>query len=159
MNVQPPWQKRAYAQKFGLHLFGDPGLFIEKEVFTLEPIREMGRDILNGTLYGIEEISLIELQTSVDPELNDLRIRKSKDVFTSYEKENGIPDEEKIKQASFKIKFAGAKSHRSVTISGSKARYTQDHNGKKVTEWLIATGIAIDGIIDEFDVEDPDGAD
>lgn len=159
MNVHSPWHKRAYAQNFGKHLFGDPGLFIEKEVFTLEPLRAQGRAILNGTMYGIEEIGLVELQTVADEELNDMRIRRSKDVFTSYERENGIPDDEKIKQASFRVRFAGAKSFRTVMVSGSRARYTQDHNGRHVTEWLIGTGIAADGRIDDSDVEDGDGAD
>jgi len=125
----------------------------------LEPIRTQGRAILNGSLYGIEEIALVELQTVADEELNDMRIRRSKDVFTSYERENGIPDDEKIKQASFRVRFAGAKSHRTVMVSGSRARYTQDHNGRHVTEWLIGSGIAADGRIDDSDVEDADGAD
>jgi hypothetical protein len=51
---------------------------------------------LDGTLYGIEEIALVELQTVADEELNDMRIRRSKDVFTSYERENGIPGDEVI---------------------------------------------------------------
>ncbi len=158
MNVQAPWHKRAYAENFGRHLFGDAGLFIEKEVFTLEPVRTLGRAILNGTMYGIDEIALVELQTVADEELNDIRIRRSKDVFSSYEKENGIPEDEKIKQACFRVRFAGAKSFRNVMVSGSRARYTQDHNGRHVTAWLIGTGIAAEGKIDESDLEDGDDA-
>lgn len=158
MNVQAPWHKKAYAENFGRHLFGDAGLFIEKEVFTLEPVRTLGRAILNGTMYGIDEIALVELQTVADEELNDIRIRRSKDVFSSYEKENGIPEDEKIKQSCFRVRFAGAKSFRNVMVSGSRARYTQDHNGRHVTAWLIGTGIAAEGKIDESDLEDGDDA-
>ncbi len=156
MNVQSPWHKNAYAQNFGKHLFGDPGLFIEKEVFTLEPLRTKGREVLNGTLYGIEEIMLVELQSVVDEELNDIRIRRSKDVFTSYENDGGALPDEKFKTACFRVKFAGAKSYRTVMVSGSRAKYTQDHNGRHVTAWLIGCGIAADGKIDDSDLEDGD---
>ena len=61
-----------------------------------------------------------------------------------------------IKQACFRVRFAGAKSFRNVMVSGSRARYTQDHNGRHVTAWLIGTGIAAEGKIDESDLEDGD---
>lgn len=158
MNVQAPWHKKAYAENFGKHLFGDPGLFTEKEVFTLTPLATKGRAVLNGTLYGIEEISLVELQSVVDEELNDLRIRRSKDVFTSYENENDgeLPSNEKFKQACFRVRFAGSKSYRNVMVSGSRAKYTQDQNGRHVTAWLVGCGIAVDGKIADSDVEDGD---
>lgn len=153
-NAQCGWQKKAYAKYLGEHIFGDEDLFEERTVFTLEPLRTKGREILKGTLYGIETIQLVEMQTVVDEETNDFRIRRSKDVFASYERENGIPPDEGIKQACFRVRFVGAKSWRTVVIAGSRARYTQDANGKHVTAWLEGTGIVIGGKLDEDAVED-----
>lgn len=152
-NAQCAWHKKAYAQYFGKHIFGDETLFEERVVFTLEPLRTVGREILNGTPYGIDAIQLTELQTVVDPEIDDLRIRRSKDVFTSYENEGGFPENEEIKQAGFRVRFANAKSWRNVTVCGSRARYTQDANGKHVTAWLEGTGIVIGGKLDPDAIE------
>lgn len=160
MNVQPPWHKRSYARNVGRHLFGDPDLFAERNVFTLQPLRDRGREVLDGTLYGIGEIALVELQSAVDEDLNDVRIRRSRDVFESYEREGGLPEEEELTQAGFRVRFAGAKSHRTVTVSGSRARYTQDRNGRHVTAWLQGNGFVIGGKIEAWDVEDGgDGGD
>ena len=159
MNAQISWHKRSYARNFGQYFFDDPDLFAERNVFTLMPIIERGRQILNGTLYGIEEIAMVELQSLVDEELNDVRIRRSKDVFTSYEREDGLPQNEDLTSASFRIRFVGAKSFRTVMVSGSKARYTQDRNGRHVTDWLQDNGFVIGGKIEDGDVEDGDGAD
>jgi len=159
MNVQPSWLRKVYAQHFGRHFFGDAGLFAEGEVFTLQPLRELGRRALEGAVYGIEEIALVELQTVADEALDDVRVRRSKDVFTSYEREKGLPADEELKQASFRIRFEGARSHRTVTVSGNRARYTQDHNGRRVTKWLRGSGFVIGENIEVGSLEEGEDAD
>lgn len=159
MNVQSRWQKQAYAENFGLWLFGNKSLFQEEPLYTLEPLRAKGAAALEGKIYGISKISLVELQSEVDEETNDMRIRRADDVFAAYAKEafeacDGNPDtggqvcylpaNEPLKVAKFAVAFEGSGRKRVVTVEvPNRAKYMQDKDGLCVTEWLRGSGFSL----------------
>ena len=159
MNVQARWQKMAYAQEFGELVFGNRSLFQEEPLYTLEPLRQKGRRVLEGRAFGIGSIALVELHTTVDENTNDVRIRRADDVFTAYHKEvwlNGesdeppendgslLPEGEPLALAKFSLQFEGSKRKRLVSIEvPNRAKYTQDKDGVRVTDWLRESGISL----------------
>ena len=159
MNVQARWQKMAYAQEFGELVFGNRSLFQEEPLYTLEPLRQKGRQVLEGRAFGIGSIALVELHTTVDENTNDVRIRRADDVFTAYHKEvwlNGesdeppendgslLPEGEPLALAKFSLQFEGSKRKRLVSIEvPNRAKYTQDKDGVRVTDWLRESGISL----------------
>lgn len=145
MNVVSRWQKEGYVKLFGRHLFGNETLFRETPKYTLQPIIDQGRGILEGKAYGLKEIRLAELSCKVNDDENDYRIRRSDDVFAAYENEGGIPTGEDLAWAKFAVKFEGSTSERTVTIQPpNRAKYTQDQNGARVTDWMTAKGFIVE---------------
>jgi hypothetical protein len=147
MNVQSRWQKKAYAENFGHWLFGDAHLFKEAPLYTLEPLRARGYDVLQGEAYGIDTIRLVELHSGVDEETNDVRIRRADDVLAAYQREgaeagaeaeNGsLLEGEPLLLAKFAVKFRDSGRERVVTVNPpNRAKYTQDRDGQCVTAWL-----------------------
>lgn len=137
MNVFSGWQKRGYSEKFGYWLFGDIDLFREAPLYTLEPLRTRKYEALEGEAYGIASVDLVELQSGVNEETNDLRIRRADDVLKAYEEEGGIPQCEPLRLAKFSVKFRDSGRERVVTVEPpNRAKYTQDRDGQCVTAWL-----------------------
>ncbi len=155
MNVQSRWQKTSYAENVGHWLFGDAHLFKEAPLYTLEPIRTRGYAALEGKAYGIESIRLTELQSLVDEDTNDLRIRRCDDVLSAYRKEEasmveaerpggGLLAGELLILAKFGVKFAESRKERVVTVEPpNRAKYTQDRDGLCVTSWLREGGFVL----------------
>ena len=145
MNVVSKWQKEGYAKLFGRHFFGNDALFQETPKYSLEPIIKRGRGVLEGTAYGLKQIRLTELSCKVDEDENDYRIRRSDDVFGSYEKESGLPKGEDLAWAKFAVKFEDGAGERTVTIQPpNRAKYTQDQNGARVTKWMEDFGFIVE---------------
>lgn len=144
MNVQSRWQKKAYAENFGYWLFGDGTLFKEAPLYTLEPLRTKGYKALECEAFGMDSIALTELQSGVDEDTNDVRIRRADDVLAAYQKEDGIPRNEPFKLAKFSVKFRESGRVRVVTINPpNRAKYTQDREGQCVTRWLRDAGFVL----------------
>jgi len=159
MNVQARWQRTAYAQGFGQWLFGDMSLFQEEPLYTLEPLLRYGRLALDGRAFGIASTALVELHSMVDEDTNDVRIRRADDVFAAYEKELGPGEEgdftpeqsglfllfeEPPVLAKFSVYFEASKRRRLVSIEApSRAKYTQDDDGARVTKWLREAGFSL----------------
>jgi hypothetical protein len=142
MNVMSRWQKEGYSRNFGEYLFGDPQLFTEEPVYTLQPLRERGRGALAGDVYGMSSIRLTELQCCLDEDTNDILIRRGDDVLRAYEKDGGFPAEPFI-SAKFCVNFKETGHERVVTVTPpNRAKYTQDRDGLCVTSWLRETFIA-----------------
>lgn len=145
MNVTSKWQKDGYAAHFGLHLFGDKTLFKEAPKYSLQPILTRGRSSLEGSAFGIAEIRLAELSFKVSVDDNDYRIRRSDDVFASYEREGGLPTGEEPASAKFGITFEDGAGERMLTIQPpNRAKYLQDQQGAKITKWMKGQGYIVD---------------
>lgn len=152
MNVVSKWQKEGYAKLFGQHLFRNASLFRETPKYTLRPIRTRGRGVLEGAAYGIKSVRLAELSCKVRDDENDYRIRRADDVFAAYENEDGIPNGEDLAWAKFGVTFEDSNSERMVTIQPpNRAKYTQDQNGARVTEWMAAHGFIVEQQPQEHD--------
>jgi hypothetical protein len=83
---------------------------------------------------------------------NDYRIRRADDVFAAYENEDGIPNGEDLAWAKFGVTFEDSNSERMVTIQPpNRAKYTQDQNGARVTEWMAAHGFIVEQQPQEHD--------
>jgi hypothetical protein len=152
MNVVSKWQKEKYAELFGHHLFGNKSLFRETPKYTLQPILDRGRGVLEGGAYGIKGIRLSELACKVDVDENDYRIRRADDVFSAYDNEGGIPNGEDLAWAKFAVKFEDGTGERTVTIQPpNRAKYMQDQNGTRITEWMKAHGFIVESAPQEHE--------
>ena len=120
---------------------------------------------MEGEAYGMDSIRLTELQSEVDEDTNDIRVRRADDVLAAYEREAalaegscpcvGLPDGEPFLLAKFAVKFRDSGRERVVTVNPpNRAKYTQDRDGLCVTEWLRGAGFVLprqhaQGIADE----------
>lgn len=134
-----------YCKILGKHLFGSQTFFDTsgREKYTLEPLRIDGRSALScSDVAGIESISLTELHWRFKSGQMHIQIHKANDVFGALSRNNfTIPEDATLIKASFKIKFKGSKSARTVTIRlPSAAIFGRDLDADIVNEWLQKRG-------------------
>jgi hypothetical protein len=154
INARSKGEKELYRTKFGKHLFGDEDIFPGTEKYTLDPLRELGEDALAlGDIDGIEWIKLREVQFFFAGNPWEVVTRKSDDVFALFKSRNkSFPEGGRIIRATFQVKFADAKTPRSVVIKPSNiAQFTRDDDSVLVEQWLEARGFIIKGEEQESD--------
>jgi hypothetical protein len=157
INARSKGEKELYRTKFGKHLFGDENIFPGKEKYTLDPLRELGEDSLAlGDIDGIEWIKLREVQFFFRGNPWEVVTRKSDDVFALFKsRDKSFPDSGRTIKATFQVKFADAKTPRSVVIKPPNiAHYTRDDDSVLVEKWLEARGFIIHAEADERDESD-----
>jgi len=154
INARSKGEKQLYRTKFGKHLFGDEDIFPGTEKYTLDPLRELGEDALAlGDIDGIEWIKLREVQFFFAGNPWEVVTRKSDDVFALFKSRNkSFPEGGRIIRATFQVKFADAKTPRSVVIRPSNiAQFTRDDDSVLVEKWLEARGFIINAEAEESD--------
>jgi hypothetical protein len=152
INARSKGEKELYRTKFGKHLFGDENIFPGTEKYTLDPLREQGEDSMAlGDIDGIEWIKLREVQFFFGGNPWEVVTRKSDDVFAMFKSRNkSFPEGGRIIRATFQVKFADAKTPRSVVIKPSNiAQFTRDDDSVLVEKWLEARGFIINAEAEE----------
>ncbi|MEN6386028.1 MAG: hypothetical protein ABFD79_12645 [Phycisphaerales bacterium] len=134
-----------YCKILGKHLFNNEAFFDTsgREKYTLEPLRTDGRAALScADVDGIEHISFTELYWRYNSNQMHIQMHKANDIFEALSvKKFTIPKDATLTKASFKIKFKGSKSTRTVTIRlPSAAIFGRDSDADVVNEWLKKRG-------------------
>lgn len=137
-----PWQKDLYRKAFGRFLFGDEEFFPGIAKFTLEPLRDDARAVLNCVdIRGLERVTLLFLEVLVN-EVEDYRqTHGSRNLlrcgFPSF------PLGSRIIEALFELKLRGLRKPRKLRICPSNvAIYKHDSYGECIEEWMFARGLA-----------------
>lgn len=147
INARSKGEKQLYRTHFGVLLFDDDRAFPGDAKYTLEPLRSLGAAALScADVDGIEKVTLREAQFYHPGEPDEIRTRRSSDLFARLEMTGQpFPEEGRIIRASFEIKFSGYRSPRVVTVRpGNVAQYTRDEASAPVEAFLKARGFIVD---------------
>jgi hypothetical protein len=146
INARSKGEKQVYCAQFGKHLFGDEQLFAGIEKYTLDPLRNDESDSLAvGGIENFDWIRLREVQILYGGNAWELVTHKSNDLFALLESRGQrFPQHGRIVRATFQVKFADAKTPRSVVIKPSNvAQFSRDDDSLIVEQWLTARGFSI----------------
>jgi len=132
-----------YRKKFGLHVFKNENFFPGSDKYTLDPLKDNGKDALAcDDIRGMEWIRLKEIRYFWGGPQREVEIRTATDLFAAWEGKNrSIPESARIIRASFLAKFTDAKIPRTVVIQPANiAKYTRDDDAVVVEEFLTKRG-------------------
>jgi hypothetical protein len=137
-------EKKKLRQLFGERLFGNPDHFAVRKEFTLNPLRDEGRDALAVTPgQGIERIVLVELLVWSENDFDACVRMTALDLFAYAEAEQreAIPRRGRLMLAGFEVYFTGHPKPRMVYVrDGNKLRLTRHCDAAAVHRWLTAKG-------------------
>lgn len=143
---QAKGERAMYVSVLGEELFGDQAYFASRDRFTLEPLRDHGRDALSvADIDGIDWIKLIELQIQYPSVNGDFQIRRSRDYFAMLaELHEPFPTGGALHAAKFSVKFSGSKDPRTVGLAPPcKANYDRNEDAHLIETWLRKRGYII----------------
>ncbi|MFQ5510137.1 MAG: hypothetical protein ACE5FN_12515, partial [Leptospirillia bacterium] len=146
VNASSKGEKELYRTMFGLHLFGSEHFFPGKGKYVLSVLQTDGKAALACMdVEGMDSVTLREVHFYWEGRQNGVSSLKAKDVFAAYEENSlSFPNQRRIVQASFQVKFTDAKTPRMVTVCPSNvARYTRDGDSTVVEEWLSRRGFIV----------------
>jgi len=146
INARSKTLKNLYRKLIGQHIFSNDNFFPGTAKFSLEPLRQQGRDALNCLdVDGMEWVRLREVRLFWGGDQSVLTIRRADDLFEAWKVTNkSIPAAPRLVGAVFQVKFADARKPRSVIIQPSNiARYTRDADSALVERWLGRRGFLI----------------
>lgn len=139
---------KKYRETFGLHLFGDAEKFVYAEKYTLEPLRAQGEVALRcKDVEGIESVRLTQLELDWGGAFEYVERHASVDLFKAFAvRLTKIPKDAIIRKAVFKVKLAGEKRTRTVSVTaGNQAGYQRSEECLLVEQWLWARGFILLG--------------
>ena len=137
---------REYLKLFSRHIFGGEAKFVFGEKYTLEPLKTDGRAALNcRDISGMDSVSLWEVEYSWGGAFEHIEIHRAKGLFHALALiRRDIEPEPQIRKAVFKIKLAGEKRPRTVTIkAGNKSGYNRGEEAMMIEDWLRARGFVL----------------
>lgn len=143
---QAKGERAMYVAVLGEELFGEEAYFAASERFTLEPLREYGKDALSvADIDGIDWIRLIELQIKHPSVNGDFQIRRSRDFFAMLaELREPFPTSGTLHAAKFSVKFTGSKDPRTAGLGPPcKANYDRNEDAHLIETWLRKRGFII----------------
>lgn len=154
VNASTKGEKQLYRKQIGLHIFGKDDYFPDNGTgkFTLAPLFERGQDALAcDDIEGIESITLQEVRFyygGAEPEVVTRRAVRGDLFAVLAAKGRSLP--RAPSQASFRVKFVGAKSPRTVRIKvPNVAMYSRESDEDVVSRWLTARGFVVDAAGDD----------
>lgn len=146
VHANAPSEVDLYRREVGRFIFGDEKTF-EKELnlYTLEPLRRLGRRALRTTdIDGcpIESIELREICMVVDSDNGGLwKASSENDLFDIIESGVAIPQRGFIKSAKFRVKFDDMRESARVGIAlPATADYENDGHSDWIEAWLRKRG-------------------
>jgi hypothetical protein len=146
VHANAPSEVDLYRREIGRFIFGDETTF-EKELnlYTLEPLRQLGRKALLTTdIEGcpVESIELREISMVVDPDNGGVwKISCENDLFDIIESGVPIPNRGFIKSARFRVKFHDMRETARVGILlPATAEYENDGHSEWIEAWLKKRG-------------------
>jgi hypothetical protein len=136
---QAKGERAMYVAVLGEELFGKEEYFTARERFTLEPLREYGKDALSvADIDGIDWIRLIELQIKHPSVNGDFQIRRSRDFFAMLaELREPFPTGGTLHAAKFSVKFTGSKDPRTAGLAPPyRANYERNEDAHLLETWF-----------------------
>ncbi len=149
---------RLYVSAFGKHLFGDEGRFQFSQKYTLDPLKERGRDALNCRgVDGLEWIKLREIQFDWGGAFKHIETDRGADLFLAFAVRGmAIPQEPVIRKAVFEVKLAGIDKPRLVSIKPpNTATFGRGEAVALIEQWLREQGFVLLGKRVEDEETDP----
>jgi hypothetical protein len=146
INASTAADVRKYRAFFGHHVFGDEDRFVFREKYTLDPLKKDGRAALNcGDIPGIDKVDLREIEYSWGGAFEHMEIHRAEGLFHALALiRRDVETEPHIRKAVFKIKLAGEKRPRSVTVkAGNKSGYNRGEEAMVIEDWLRARGFVL----------------
>jgi hypothetical protein len=140
-------EREMYLTLFGSHFFKDADHFPNDDKYTLQPLRDYGKDALAcADIQGMEEVKLTEIQLQFRGPLNDRRIDRSKNIFDSLTKgSRQFPTFGDLVSATFSVKFENSKRPRKVKIrTPNVANFDRKEDSHLVETWLRKRGFVIE---------------
>lgn len=138
-------ERELYRKAFGKYLFGDEDYFACDGNYTLQPLKDNGRDALDcDGIDGIESVSLKELEVFVSKGRAAFVGVRCDDVFGYLEDSKMRLPKGFWSKAVLSIQFTDAVSPRSATIRPpSRASYTRDDDRLLVEQLLEHNGFVL----------------
>jgi hypothetical protein len=146
VNARTKAERDLYIREFGRHLCGDENYFSERRPYTLEPLRELGRDAVDADgIEGIQRIRLCKLAVRFENSLNESIVREADDLFscppTSPFQAGPIPAQGVLERALFEIQFTGSvRSHPVEIRVPNTLKLSRRCDPEAVRNWLRARG-------------------
>jgi hypothetical protein len=137
---------RQFRALFGRHLFGNENRFVFVEKYTLDPLKTDGESALNcRDVEGIESVRLREIEYAWEGAFDHVETHRAEDLFKAVMILNRTVEKEaRIRKAVFRIKLAGEKKPRTVTIkAGNKSGYNRGEEAIMIEDWLRARGFVL----------------
>jgi hypothetical protein len=137
---------------FGKHIFGNKDIFRVIAKYTLEPLREQGDAALScADIDGMDWVRLQEVKFLRPGNFWEEGSVRSDDVFALLKaKKRNIPENGRVNQATFMIKFSGDKNPRTVIIRPPNiAQVERDDDCVCVEKWLALRGFILLAEIEE----------
>lgn len=151
-------ERGMYLGAMGELLFDDAEYFSDDQIFTLEPLRELGADALAcADVSGIDEIRLVEIKVQYGGPKKYTKMFRSTDLFASFaETGDCFPSTGRLVSAKFEITFSNANRPRTVLISlPSQANYERNEDAHTIELWMRLRGFYEDWS-DQFETESPE---
>jgi hypothetical protein len=151
-------EMRLYLKAFGKHLFGREDQFTYREKYTLEPLKQRGRDALNcRSIESLEAIRLREIQYAWDGAFKEVEVHRASDVFLAFALRNVvIPQEAFIRKAIFDVKLVGIEKPEKVTITlPNTATLGHGPATALIEQWLREQGFILLGVRAEDEEAEP----
>ena len=148
MNTRSKREKDLYREAVGLHIFGSTGHFPSKQKYTLEPLRDVGRESLAcGDIEGLDWITLKEIHYIWYGRISEIETHRAEDVFAVFEaRKKEIPKKPRLSRANFQVKFADSTKTRAVSIRPPNvAQYARNEDCELIEKWLMHRGFILNG--------------
>ena len=141
INARNKGEKKEYRKVFGRHLYGNDNFFSVEKMYTLEPLREIGEDVI-APVEGMDQVRLTEVDFLWGGSFNEKEIRKADDIFGAYKARNRqFPAKPPITKACFRVTFSDSNTPRTVTIMPPNvAQFMRDADRMIVKKWMKACG-------------------
>ena len=132
-------ERELYRDVFGLHLFGKKDFFQGDNLYTLQPILDLGKDCLTCSKpAGVDKINLTAVELSWPGEEWHRATYRASDIFGLFERKHlGWPNIDRIASATFSVLFTGQKKARTVTIQPSnKIKFQRIDDSPVLKTWM-----------------------
>jgi hypothetical protein len=142
ITARTAWQQQLHRAAFGMFLFGSEDYFPGATQFTLEPLRQDPRAVVNCVdIPGVDKVVLHRVDVLTSEVDDERRICQSNNLLLRGELH--IP-QGRLMRAVFHLKLRGHGARRVLDIRPSNvAYYKRDSHGLHVEHWLRARNIQI----------------
>lgn len=146
MNCCPGAEVTEFLRAFGGLLFNNEEHFRLREKYDLRPILEVGPACLVcSDVVGIERVTLVMVEFVKSADGKSVEAWKSEDIYRARQARGEGWPEGRLRRATFKVKFAGSKRPRRMTVvEPNKVLYGRDEDQGVLEQWLRARGFMVE---------------